>query len=292
MTTAPGAGAGRLPDGRSVAVVRHPDRDQAGALEVNVRDWLEDHGHVVTEPGEATDLVVSIGGDGTMLRAVDQASARGTPVLGVNMGQLGYLTEVDPTQWREALERWDRGEARVVERMVLAVRVERADGRPAPPPPDAPTPLADGSFLALNEVVVEKTPIGRMVRLGVVLDGEFFNTYAADGMIVATPTGSTAYALSARGPIVDPEHRAIVLTPVAPHMLFDRALILTPTTEVRLEVRGDRPATVALDGRSIGELDVGDAVVATAADRPARLLTFGDHRFHDVLKAKFGLADR
>lgn len=283
---------GRLLDGGSVAVVRHPDRDQAASLEGEVRDWLEAHGHMVTEPGQAADLVVSIGGDGTMLRAVDTSSAGGTPVLGINMGQLGYLTEVDPSQWREALERWDRGEARVVERMVLSVRVERADGRPDPPLEDAPTPLADGSFSALNEVVVEKTPIGRMVRLGVVLDGDFFNTYAADGMIVATPTGSTAYALSARGPIVDPEHRAIVLTPVAPHMLFDRALVLTPTTEVRLEVRGDRPATVALDGRSIGEVGVGDAVVATAAERPARLLTFGDHRFHDILKAKFGLEDR
>lgn len=277
-------------DGRAVAIVRHPDREQGAALEGEVRSWLVDHGHRATPISEA-DLVVSIGGDGTMLRAVDQASGRGTPVLGINVGQLGYLTEVDPSHWESALERWDRGEARVVERMALAVRVERAG--PAPDPVvDAPVPLADGSYLALNEVVVEKTPIGRMVRLGVVLDGDFFNTYAADGMIVATPTGSTAYALSARGPIVDPEHRAIVLTPVAPHMLFDRALVLNPDTEVRLEVRGDRPATVALDGRSVGELAVGDAVVATAASRSARLLTFGDHTFHDVLKAKFGLEDR
>lgn len=275
---------------RAVAIVHHPDRDQAAALAEEVRSWLVGHGHRATPIAEA-DLVVSIGGDGTMLRAVDQASGRGTPVLGINMGQLGYLTEVDRSHWESALARWDRGEAKVVERMVLAVRVERSG--PAPDPvDDAPVALPDGSYLALNEVVVEKTPIGRMVRLGVVLDGDFFNTYAADGMIVATPTGSTAYALSARGPIVDPEHRAIVLTPVAPHMLFDRALVLTPGTEVRLEVRGDRPATVALDGRSVGELAVGDAVVATAADRSARLLTFGDHNFHSILKAKFGLEDR
>ncbi len=278
--------------GRTVAVVRHPDRPQGAALEGEVRAWLEDHGHVPTAPIDAADLVVSIGGDGTMLRAVDQASRRGTPVLGINMGQLGYLAEVDPSDWRTALERWDRGEARVVERMVLAVRVERAGSAPAPPPDDAPEPMDDGTYLALNEVVVEKTPLGRMVRLGVVLDGDDFNTYAADGMIVATPTGSTAYALSARGPIVDPAHRAIVLAPVAPHMLFDRALVLTPDTEVRLEIRGDRPATVALDGRSIGELEVGDAVTATAARRSARLLTFGDRNFHSILKAKFGLADR
>ncbi len=275
---------------QAVAIVRHPDRDRAAALEDQVRSWLVGRGHRATSVAEA-DLVVSIGGDGTMLRAVDQASGRGTPVLGINMGQLGYLTEVDPSHWESALERWDRGDARVAQRMVLAVRIERAGAAPAPRA-DAPVALEDGTYLALNEVVVEKTPIGRMVRLGVVLDGDFFNTYAADGMIVATPTGSTAYALSARGPIVDPEHRAIVLTPVAPHMLFDRALVLTPGTEVRLEVRGDRPATVALDGRSLGQLSVGDAVVATAADRSAQLLTFGDHSFHDVLKAKFGLEDR
>lgn len=278
-------------EGRTVAVVRHPDRDQAAALEGDIRRWLEDHGHRSTAPVDAADLVVSIGGDGTMLRAVDQASRQGTPVLGINVGQLGYLAEVDPSDWEAALERWHRGEARVVERMALAVRVERHGSAPDPPD-DAPEPLADGSYLALNEVVVEKTPTGRMVRLGVVLDGQDFNTYAADGMIVATPTGSTAYALSARGPIVDPEHRAIVLTPVAPHMLFDRALVLTPGTEVRLEIRGDRPATVALDGRSIGELEVGDALEATAAARPARLLTFGGHTFHSILKAKFGLEDR
>ncbi len=279
------------PAGRTVAVVCHPDRAEAAMVDADVRAWLETHGHRPTEKVDGADLVVSIGGDGTMLRAVDQAGRTGVPVLGVNVGQLGYLAEVDPSAWESALQRWDRGEARVVERMVLSVRAERAGPAPAAVD-DAPEALPDGSFLALNEVVVEKTPIGRMVRLAVILDGDFFNTYAADGMIVATPTGSTAYALSARGPIVDPEHRAIVLTPVAPHMLFDRALVLTPGTEVRLEVRGDRPATVALDGRSIGELEVGDAVVATAAMRPARLLTFGDHNFHSILKAKFGLEDR
>ena len=277
---------------RAVALVSHPHRSEAAALEADIRAWLEARGHTPCAAIDGADLVVSIGGDGTMLRAVDHASRHGSPVLGINVGQLGYLAEVDPSGWETALERWDRGEARVAERMLLAVRVERAGPATEPAPDDAPRPLPDGTFLALNEVVVEKTPIGRMVRLGVVLDGAFFTTYAADGMIVATPTGSTAYSLSARGPIVDPEHRAIVLTPVAPHMLFDRALVLTPSTEVRLEVRGDRPATIALDGRSLGQIDVGDAVVATAADRTARLLTFGDHNFHGILKAKFGLEDR
>jgi NAD+ kinase len=276
-----------------VAVRRHPDRSQAGDLVAALTGWLGARGHEVVDHVEGADLVVSVGGDGTMLRAVDEAARHGVPVLGVNVGQLGYLTEVDPASWEHALEEWEAGRSKVVERMLLAVRVTCAAAPPVPPEgDDAPEPLPDGSYLALNEVVVEKTPTGRMVRLGVVLDGEPFTTYAADGMIVGTPTGSTAYALSARGPIVDPTHRALVLAPVAPHSLFDRSLVLTPGTEVRLVVEGDRPATVSIDGRSVGQIGVGDAVVATAADRSAQLVTFADRNFHGILKAKFGLSDR
>lgn len=275
----------------TVALLRHPDRARAKELSDAIRTWLVERGHQAIDHVHGADLVVSIGGDGTMLRAIDLATREGTPVIGVNVGQLGYLTEVDPGHWRDALERWESGRSTVVERMVLSVRIERS-GEPASPAFDPPEPLADGSYIALNEVVVEKTPVGRMVRLSVELDDSFFATYAADGMIVATPTGSTAYALSARGPIVDPAHRALVLTPVAPHMLFDRALVLTPTTQVRLEVTGDRPAVVSLDGRSLGEIAVGDSVVATASETPARLLTSGDRNFHSILKAKFGLEDR
>ena len=99
--------------------------------------------------------------------------------------------------------------------------------------------------------------MGHTVRLAVYLDGDFFTTYAADGLIVATPTGSTAYSFSARGPIVAPEHRALLLTPVAPHMLFDRSMVLEPETQVRIEVAGPRPATLSVDGRNLGMLDDG-----------------------------------
>ncbi len=277
----------------TVAVIRHPDRPRAEALGTEVAAWLADHGHIVTDTVAGADLLISIGGDGTMLRAVAQAAPHGTPVLGINMGTLGYLTEVDPGHWQDALLRWEEGRSRTVERMLLAVHLERHDDPVSyDVPDDAPPPLADGSHLALNEVVVEKTPIGRMVNLTVHLDEARFATYAADGMIVATPTGSTAYALSARGPILDPAHRALVLAPVAPHMVFDRPLVLTPETRVRLVVSGERPATVAIDGRSVGELHVGDALVVTAAATSARLVTSGESNFHGILKAKFGLGDR
>ena len=150
---------------------------------------------------------------------------------------------------------------------------------------------------ALNEVVVERratdgAPGGQTVRVGVSLDGESFTSYAADGLIAATPTGSTAYAFSARGPIVDPLHRAIQLTPVSPHMLFDRTLVLEPSTEVGLEVLGPRAATCTVDGRPVADLSEGDRVVCTAAERVARLVTFGPRDLRGLLVNRFGLADR
>jgi NAD+ kinase len=283
----------------TVGLVVHGERAQAAELAREIAAWLLERGQRVVLPeedaaragleggvdearlGAEADVVLSLGGDGTMLRTVDLVAAYDVPVLGINVGQLGYLTEVDPADWEQALTRWLNGEAAVEERMMLSVRVERAGGGDGPAP-----------SMALNEAVLEKTPMGHTVRMRVHLDGAFFTTYAADGLIVATPTGSTAYSLSARGPIVAPEHRAILLTPVSPHMLFDRTLVLEPGTVVGLEVCGPRPATLSVDGRNQGELVEGDVLVCTAADHTARLVTFGGRDFHQIVKAKFGLEDR
>jgi NAD+ kinase len=227
------------------------------------------------EIATGADFAVSLGGDGTMLRTVDVMAAGGVPVLGVNVGQLGYLTEVEPGELFSALGKVLAGEHQIEERMLLDVVVE---GGP--------------HTLALNEMVIEKTPTGHTVRLSVAIDDEFFTTYAADGLIVATPTGSTAYSFSARGPIVDPAHRAMVITPVSPHMLFDRSMVLAPEATIRLEVSGFRQATVSADGRRLGVLDEGQGVVCTAAAEPACLIRFGGSNFHRILKQKFGLNDR
>ena len=128
-----------------------------------------------------------------------------------------------------------------------------------------------------------------MVRI----DGAPFTTYAADGLIVATPTGSTAYSLSARGPIVSPRHRALLLTPVSPHMLFDRSLVLDPEESIEIEVSGHRSADLNVDGQRATTLAPGRRTVrCRAADEPARFVRFGPRRFHQILKAKFGLSDR
>jgi NAD+ kinase len=142
-------------------------------------------------------------------------------------------------------------------------------------------------------MVVEKgVPPGHTVRLAASIADRPFITYAADGILVATPTGSTAYNLSARGPIVSPHLRAIIVTPVSPHMLFDRPLVLGPSETVRLELLSGGPAVLVVDGSCLEHLAPGDAVVCRAGNHPARLVTFGRRDFHSILKAKFNLTDR
>ncbi len=225
------------------------------------------------------DVVLSLGGDGTMLRSVRLLDGAPVPVLGVNLGSLGYLTEIETADLEPSLAAIFAGPAtgewHLDERMMLDVSVNGVHaGR------------------ALNEAVVEKSQSGHTVRLLARIDGEPFTHYAADGLIVATPTGSTAYSLSARGPIISPRHRAVLLTPVSPHMLFDRSLVLDPSEVVEIEVSGHRRAEVAIDGQPVATLDDGDIVRCVPSPATANFIRFGTYRYHQILKAKFGLADR
>jgi NAD+ kinase len=197
------------------------------------------------------------------------------PVLAVNAGQLGYLTVVEPDELEGALDQWRAGSYELEERMLLEV-------------------LAPGGVrrLALNEAVVEKRETSHTVRLEVAIAGSPFTTYVADGLIVATPTGSTAYSMSVRGPIVSPTHRAVLLTPVAPHLLFDRSLVLDPDEDVAITLRGHRPGQLSVDGNRAALLEAGDTVACRAASETVRLVRFGRRHFHQLLKAKFGLNDR
>jgi NAD+ kinase len=281
-----------------IGLIVHLGREEAAAQARELAGWLTAEGHRVRVPpddaamaglGEFTvavpgwadglDLVVTLGGDGSILRAVELLGPVTVPILGVDHGQLGYLTEVKPAEAHQAVARALGGDHDLEERMLVATTIRTAGGDVQ-------------HHLALNEAVVERAAEANTIRLAVDLDGEFFTTYAADGLIVATPTGSTAYAFSARGPIIEPTHAALLLTPVSPHMLFDRSLVLAPSTRVRLTVDGHRPATVSVDGRRVAVVGDGDAIECTAADHSARLVSFGPGRFHRVLKAKFGLNDR
>lgn len=278
----------------TVAILLHPGRPDARILGAELATWCSARGlTVVAAPEELSvaesptvqpdvggplDLVVAIGGDGTVLRATRRAVAAGAPVLGINLGQLGYLAEVEPGAWADALTAALEGRSRTVERMLVQARLQDPEGPDLPP--------------GLNEIVVERRQLGHTVHLAVAIDGRHFTRYVADGIIVASPTGSTAYSLSARGPIVAPTHRALVLTAVSPHSLFDRSLVLEPTSTVAITVLDDRPAALAIDGEKVADLDPGTSTFITAAAQPAHFVTTGTRDFHQVLKAKFGLSDR
>ena len=282
----------------AVVVVAHHERPDAALCARSTVEWLAAHGHEgwivpddarvlgLTEllserPVASADLVVSLGGDGTMLRSVRLLDGAPVPLLGVNLGELGYLTEIDPPELTDALERFLAGPVagrwQLDERMMLEVTASGA---------------VEGVWRALNEVVVEKHVSGHTVRLLASIAGEPFTSFAADGLIVATPTGSTAYSLSARGPIVSPRHRALLLTPVSPHMLFDRTLVLDPSETVTIEVAGHQQAGLAVDGQLVATLHERDVVTCRPAATTARFVRLSPHHFHQILKAKFGLADR
>ncbi|HXF56572.1 MAG TPA: NAD(+)/NADH kinase [Actinomycetota bacterium] len=221
------------------------------------------------------DLVVSVGGDGTLLRAAHLASRSDAPVLGVNVGRLGFLTEVGPDEAPALLDRVLEGRARIEERLAVVARPRGA-------------PWREPQW-ALNEVIVEKRARHRLVTLAARIGGEYVTTFSADGVIVATPTGSTAYSFSARGPIVSPRASCLVLTPVSPHMVFDRSIVLAPEEGVTLEVIGDEPGLLSADGRPGLELPVGSTVHIEASDRPARLVRREGTSFFTLLREKFQL---
>lgn len=291
--------------GRRVLVVGHAGRPEAAELAQRAASWLLQRGYEIvataddrnrlglveagdwpTEPlagvrstdSDAPVLALSIGGDGTMLRAVTLVGEAETPVLGVNVGLLGYLTAVEPPFMIDALSDFFDERLERDSRFVLDVT--------------AYTSAGEHRFRALNEASLEKLTAGHTVRIHVSIDDVPFTTYQADGMIVATPTGSTAYSLSARGPIVSPRMRAILLTPLSPHMLFDRSLVLASNEVVELEVMGTRQVGLAVDGEYMGVLGPGDRIVCRESEHPATFVKVNGQSFHRVLKSKFGLADR
>lgn len=282
-----------------IGLAIHRFRDDAVITAKTIASWASTAGHSVCALSDDatalgtqvqqvdsfadTDVLVALGGDGTMLRAVQLLGGNPIPIIGVNIGLLGYLASVEQDNALQAVQTWCAGKRDVEfsyeDRMLLDVTVS-GDG------------AASATYLALNEVVIEKSGPGHTVRLGVQIDGAPFTTYAADGLIIATPTGSTAYAMSVRGPILSPRLRALLLAPVSPHMLFDRSLVLDAAEPVRIEVLGYRGVNVAIDGTPVCELTESGCVDVRAATQVARFVTFEDRHFHQILKSKFGLSDR
>jgi len=262
-----------------VGFVTHTSRPAAEEASATLMAALRAEGVDVAEGADVSttaDLVVAIGGDGTFLRAAHIASVMRAPVLGVKVGRLGFLTEVEPAEALGLIRDALAGRATLEER--LAVVAEPVDGNTFQPE------------WAMNEIIVEKRARHRLVRLRMEVDGQYVTTFSADGVIVATPTGSTAYSFSARGPIVSPDVPCLVVTPVAAHMVFDRSFVLSAHQVVTLEVVGEEPGLVSADGRESQEVPVGIGVRIKSSNRPARFVRRRDGAsFLPRVREKLGL---
>ena len=257
-----------LPAPRRVAVAWHPQMPEAEALGREIAAALSGrgldtcHGPLTDEAlrarvaGGGSDLLVVLGGDGTMLRAGHLGAPGGVPIFGINVGHFGFLIEVSPREWQPALERVLAGDCWVERRMMLLAAHDRAAA-------------CLGEWDVLHECVIGRSAMVRPVRLVTEIDGHYLTTYVADALIVATPTGSTAYALAAGGPILPPELRNILIIAVAPHLSVDRALVLHEGSHVRVTVHTDHQASLSVDGQTPVPLEDGDQVAVRAGPHAA-----------------------
>ncbi len=256
-----------------VAIVSHPTVEAAGELAAEIAEFFESHNVNTTcaalydddlrknVTSGNVDLFLAIGGDGTMLRASHLCAAPRVPILGIKLGHLGFLTEAAHDKWKPAVERVLSGSYRLEERMMLR-SVHIRDGKHL------------GAWELLNEAFIGRGEMARPVFLRTEIDGHFLTTYVADGVIIATPTGSTAYALAAGGPILPPELRNILIMPVAPHFSVDRAVVLHEGSWVRVEIHMDHQAALSVDGQAPVPLKDGDQIEVRASEHSIFFVRF------------------
>jgi len=260
---------------KRIVVATHPKMMEAIKEAEFCAEYFESHG-LTTRLGlldETTlrqqvrngdfDILVAVGGDGTMLRAAHLCAPCGVPILGVNLGRLGFLIQVGRNEWHEYFDRLLKGDYWIEHRMMLRAEHWRA-GEP------------QGNWQALNEAVVCRGQIIRPVQISASVDGRLLANYVADGLIAATPTGSTAYALAAGGPILPPELRNILLVPIAPHLSVDRAVVLSEGCTVSIQVLSDGGVVLSVDGQTPVGLDEKDIVKIQTGDTSALFVRFGD----------------
>lgn len=244
-----------------------------------ISTWLDDQGIYTwycATPEHPTikkpaDLLVTLGGDGSILRVAQRAAPAGVPILGINLGRVGFLTEAQPDSWEATLRRVLDGEGEVETRMMLCVTLLR-DGEPV------------AQEQALNDAVVSRGALARTVRLYTAVDGTFMTRYVADALILATPTGSTAYAYAAGGPILPPWLDNIVMVAAAPHLSMERPLVLDAQSVVEVAVKTDIPGMLSVDGRMEGDLHDGDIVRIERSQIKARFLRLRNRNdFYETL---------
>jgi NAD+ kinase len=262
-------------DLKRIAVAAHPKMPEAVQEAALMAGFLSERGlqavHAPLDDEELRrgveagrfDLLVAVGGDGTVLRAGHLCAPCGLPILGVNLGRLGFLIQVSRDEWAAAFTSLLDGDFWVETRMMLRAELWRGE-------------RSLGAWHALNEVVVCRGRLIRPVHLAAIVDGRYLTSYVADGLIAATPTGSTAYALAAGGPILPPELRNILLVPIAPHLSVDRAVVLSEGSAVEIILRNDEEAVMSVDGQPPLEVLPDDRVEVRAGDYSALFVRFGD----------------
>ncbi len=224
---------------------------------------------------DAADLVIAIGGDGTMLYASRLARGSGTPILGINRGRLGFLADVTPDEMINSVEQVLQGNYTRDSRMLLEACLHTDSGK-------------ESTAFALNDVVLQRRETGRMVDFSTRIAGQYVNTHSGDGLIIATPTGSTAYALSCGGPIIEPQLNAVAVVPICPHTLTDRPLVIAAeqAIEIVLLERDETLAEITVDGFSMGEIRPRDRLVISAADQRITLVHPPSYDFYGILRSK------
>jgi NAD+ kinase len=277
---------------RTAAIISRPNRPGVAQIAPGLLDWLAQHKYqVVIDPETAKyasgpevvpraemgsrslDLVIVLGGDGTLLSAARVTAAIDVPLLGVNLGSLGFLTEVPLESLYPMLEAIVHGRAAVEHRSLMHCQLLRGD-------------MVRGSYQVFNDAVVNKTALARLNTYDLYIDKVFVSSYRADGMIVATPTGSTAYSLSAGGPVLMPSVKAFVITPVAPHSLTHRPLVVPDSVEIEILLRSEEEvAYLSLDGQPGLDLSDGDRVICRRSEHQVNLFRTGSD-FFQLLRTK------
>lgn len=271
---------------KKIGILYYPKLSEARVMAAEILEFVESLGASawvssswsepeITEHLSELDLLMALGGDGSMLRAARLMMPQATPILGINMGHLGFLTEVEPAEWPIRVEQTLAGLYWVETRMM--VRAEHRHQHKVT------------TYEALNEIVISRGRLARVVRLHTYIDGSFLTTYAADGLIISTATGSTAYALAAGGPILPPELRNFLLIPLAPHLSLERPMVLADGVTVRVKLSTDHTPVLTVDGQFEVELADGDEVIIQASPYVARFVRLQDRNyFYRTLMARMG----
>ena len=262
---------------------RHKDKDMATTD--RIRAYLEERGQRVSVKLEESDweeteadCMIVLGGDGTVLRAARETVKMNIPIIGVNLGTMGYMTEIELTNLEESLERLIAGDYEKESRMMLNGKAYLGDGR-----------TEEG--WALNDIVISRSGSLQIIRFNIYVNGQFLNDYSADGMIVTTPTGSTGYNLSAGGPLIEPGARLIMLTPICPHTLNQRSIILSPEDVIEIEIPGGNEEKIqtveaSFDGSHTVPLSSGDRLRIVKSEKMTEFIQLNQVSFLEVLHKK------